>query len=155
MLATARGTAFQGPDGAARDPSRVAVSQPVCADEHQGIALNLRQASEAAIDIAHEDMPFLLAAPGWLYLGRPVECGEAPLAPLLVEIGIAQNPHQPRGEIRSGSELVGVGERPQDRFLHEIVGEATIPGEAAREALELGQVLNNIVAKHAGHFIAP
>jgi len=87
--------------------------------------------------------------------GLRLDLHEAALAPLLAEIGVAQNRHQPGLEVGAGRELIGVDERAQNRLLHEIIGEDAAAGEAPREILQSTEMLNDIILKSYGHRSSP
>jgi hypothetical protein len=46
-------------------------------------------------------------------------------------------------------------EGPQNRFLHQIIGEDAAAGEAPREALQAAKMLNDIILKSNGHRSSP
>src|SRR6185503_1725874 len=145
--ARARDAALHRADGATRKLRRVVVGIAISADEHERFALRRRQSREAAGNVAHAQMPFLLVADRRRGYARWVEGADTALPTFLVEIGVAENRRQPGEQIGAWTELIGVNERAQHGLLHEIVGEAAIAGEATRKALEAGKVLDDIIRK--------
>jgi hypothetical protein len=69
----------------------------------------------------------------------------ARIAPLLVEIGIAENRGQPCSQIRASFELLGIMKGPQQRLLDEVVGQCAVAGEETRQRVEMGYMLEDLV----------
>src|ERR1700726_3292150 len=140
--------ALDGADRAAADVRGILIGEAGGPDQNQRLALVLRQLVERGAEF----LEFQVRTLGRLRLQRlgVVAIGIFDLAPPFAIVGaeqVAQNREQPRRQVRAGLERVDVGERPQQGFLHQVIGAVAIAAKRDRERTQARDRRQNVVAK--------
>ena len=140
--------ALDGADRAAADFGRLLVGEAGCADQDQRLALVVGQLGERGAEFLELDVAGLLrlrlqrlgvAAVGILDLA-------AALAILRAE-QVAQDGEQPRRHVGARLERMDVGERAQQRLLHQIVGAVDIAAQRNGERAQARHRREHLIAE--------
>src|ERR1700722_12037597 len=148
LRAGAVDAALDGADRAAADRRGVFIGEAGGAYQDQRFTLVLRQFFQRRAKLLELQMRALRRL-GFQRLGIAA-LGILDLAPPLAIVGaeqVAQDREQPRRQIRAGLERVDIGQRPQQRFLDEVVGSVGVAAERDGEGAQARHRGQNFVAK--------